>query len=128
MAYAMRSHMAVRERGALSRCPLDGETQPRGHRGARQTPARGAGKERPIGSTVNPWQPAPQLRRRGLPQRYAAILASFAMEVHAGAPVQDDIGHAEACEFGDSGTGVVQRREHDPIPLSAQDRKSTRLN
>jgi hypothetical protein len=41
------------------------------------------------------------------------------MEVDAGAPVQDDIGHAEACEFGDPGAGVVQRREHDPIALPA---------
>ena len=41
------------------------------------------------------------------------------MKMHTGASVQDEVGHAEARQFGDPGAGVVERREHDPIALPA---------
>jgi hypothetical protein len=76
-----------------------------------------AGEEWPIRSIVNLWQPPTQLRCGRTPQRNASIFATFSMKVHAGTAFQDEIGNAETGEFGDPGTGVVQRREHRLISL-----------
>jgi hypothetical protein len=43
----------------------------------------------------------------------------LAMEVDAGASLQDGIADTNAGELGDPGPGVVQRGEHDPIAVAA---------
>lgn len=106
------------ERGPRRGSPLGREPQAGAHGRSGQSAARRAGKEGPVGTPVDSREPLSQVGRGAPPQGHAAIFTAFAMEAHARAPVEDEIGDPEPDKLGDPGAGVVQRGQHDAISLA----------
>jgi tetratricopeptide (TPR) repeat protein len=62
-------------------------------------------------------QPTTDLAHGRLPQRHRALLASLAMQMHASAGLEDNVGDANADDLGDPCPGVIQQREQEMVAL-----------
>lgn len=72
----------------------DGTIEAVTHPGAGQRPASPVGEHGRVGSWRGSLQPATQVAGGGLPQRYDAFFAAFAVQVDGGLPVQQHIAYA----------------------------------
>ena len=62
-------------------------------------------------------EPGAYLNHRGLPQWDRSQLAALAVQVYAGATIQDDIHHAHADDLGDPSAGVVEQGQQQVVSL-----------
>jgi hypothetical protein len=51
------------------------------------------------------------------------LLAALAVQAHRRGGRERDIGNADADHLGNPGAGVVEQREHDPVPAARPSRR-----
>lgn len=87
--------------------------------GARERTPATIWKHRSMCRPADSAQPIMQLRRGAFPERDDSFLAAFAMQVHGGCAIQEEVGHTQAGDLGHPCARVVQHSEEDRIAVPA---------
>src|ERR1019366_8471050 len=110
---------AALERWAALRRGGDRTLEPVAHARTGERPAGAVREYRRSGIPVDSPQPSPQLSGRALPQRDRTLLASHAVQMDRGRPVEEDVADTKTCDLRDTGPGVVHRRKQHRVALPA---------